>query len=35
MRLHCIHTEERQLPSGGAEFRAVFMKDDPLEWFDT
>lgn len=36
-RLHCIHTEEKEDKEGGGKFsfRAVFTKDDPLEWFDT
>ncbi|KAI3332167.1 hypothetical protein HD806DRAFT_184924 [Xylariaceae sp. AK1471] len=34
-KLHSIHTEEREEPGGGKKFRAVFTKDDPLEWFDT
>lgn len=33
--LHCIHTEERELPGGGFSYRAIFTKNDPLEWFDT
>jgi hypothetical protein len=34
-KLHCIHTEERDEPDGGKRFRAIFTKEDPLEWFDT
>ncbi|KAI1168484.1 hypothetical protein F5B18DRAFT_281813 [Nemania serpens] len=34
-KLHCIHTEEREEPDGGKRFRAIFAKDDALEWFDT
>ncbi|KAI1190030.1 hypothetical protein F5B17DRAFT_141872 [Nemania serpens] len=34
-KLHCIHTEEREEPGGGKRFRAIFTKDDALEWFDT
>ncbi|KAI1170252.1 hypothetical protein F4777DRAFT_584090 [Nemania sp. FL0916] len=34
-KLHCIHTEERDEPGGGKTFRAIFGKDDALEWFDT
>jgi hypothetical protein len=34
-KLHSIHTEEREEPDGGKKFRAIFTKDDPLEWFDT
>ncbi|KAI1807336.1 hypothetical protein F4811DRAFT_506572 [Daldinia bambusicola] len=33
--LHGIHTEDREEPDGGHAYRAVFTKDDPLEWFDT
>ncbi|SPQ18932.1 4480523c-40e3-4f2f-a75e-6bc1ece8c85b [Thermothielavioides terrestris] len=33
--LHSIHTEDREEPGGGHTFRAVFTKDDELEWFDT
>lgn len=33
-RLHSIHTEEKELPDGGKTFRAIFTKNDPLEWFD-
>lgn len=34
-RLHSIHTEEKDEPDGGKRYRAIFTKDDPLEWFDT
>jgi hypothetical protein len=34
-KLHCIHTEEKEEAGGGIKFRAIFNKDDPLEWFDT
>ncbi|KAF2967172.1 hypothetical protein GQX73_g6359 [Xylaria multiplex] len=34
-KLHSIHTEEREEPDGRKRYRAVFTKDDPLEWFDT
>ncbi|KAI1197934.1 hypothetical protein F5X97DRAFT_164930 [Nemania serpens] len=34
-KLHCIHTEERDESDGGKRFRAIFTKDDALEWFDT
>ncbi|KAK3362816.1 hypothetical protein B0T25DRAFT_525380 [Lasiosphaeria hispida] len=34
-KLHCIHTEEKEEPDGGRSFRAIFTKNDPLEWFDT
>ncbi|CAJ2513470.1 Uu.00g015890.m01.CDS01 [Anthostomella pinea] len=33
--LHSIHTEEREEPNGGKKYRAIFTKDDALEWFDT
>ncbi|KAI5862664.1 hypothetical protein GGS23DRAFT_86257 [Durotheca rogersii] len=40
--LHAIHTEERLVPADGdgdapadRRYRAVFTRDDPLEWFDT
>ncbi|KAI1419733.1 hypothetical protein F5Y12DRAFT_776416 [Xylaria sp. FL1777] len=34
-KLHCIHTEESEEPDGGRRYRAVFTRDDALEWFDT
>ncbi|KAI1111004.1 hypothetical protein F5Y14DRAFT_454418 [Nemania sp. NC0429] len=34
-KLHCIHTEEREEPGGDKRFRAIFTRDDALEWFDT
>ncbi|KAF9767916.1 hypothetical protein IL306_014856 [Fusarium sp. DS 682] len=34
-KLHSIHTEEREDPSGGKTYRAIFNKNDELEWFDT
>ncbi|KAI0965652.1 hypothetical protein F4678DRAFT_467333 [Xylaria arbuscula] len=35
-KLHSIHTEARDEPDGnGKRYRAIFTKDDPLEWFDT
>ncbi|KAJ9157288.1 hypothetical protein NKR23_g129 [Pleurostoma richardsiae] len=34
-RLHSIHTEEAPDESGGTKYRAIFTRDDPLEWFDT
>ncbi|KAF5632468.1 hypothetical protein F52700_6455 [Fusarium sp. NRRL 52700] len=34
-KLHSIHTEEREDPSGGKTYRAIFTKNDELEWFDT
>ncbi|KAI1482484.1 hypothetical protein K445DRAFT_146544 [Daldinia sp. EC12] len=33
--LHSIHTEDREEPDGGHTYRAIFTKDDSLEWFDT
>jgi len=33
-KLHCIHTEETEV-DGEKKFRALFGKDDPLDWFDT
>ncbi|KAH9998072.1 hypothetical protein F4779DRAFT_167957 [Xylariaceae sp. FL0662B] len=33
--LHSIHTEEREEADGDRKYRAIFTKDDPLEWFDT
>ncbi|KAI0025440.1 hypothetical protein F4780DRAFT_330145 [Xylariomycetidae sp. FL0641] len=33
--LHSIHTEEREEPDGDKKFRAIFTKDDELEWFNT
>ncbi|KAG7292328.1 hypothetical protein NEMBOFW57_002363 [Staphylotrichum longicolle] len=32
--LHSIHTEDKEGPDGGHAFRAIFTKDDTLEWFD-
>ncbi|KAK3394859.1 hypothetical protein B0H63DRAFT_517941 [Podospora didyma] len=34
-KLHSIHTEEKDEPDGGKTFRAIFTKNDALEWFDT
>ncbi|KAH7136598.1 hypothetical protein EDB81DRAFT_85701 [Dactylonectria macrodidyma] len=34
-KLHCIHTEEKEEPDGGKTYRAIFTKNDELEWFDT
>jgi hypothetical protein len=34
-KLHSIHTEEKDDAGGGKTYRAIFTKDDPLEWFDT
>lgn len=33
--LHSIHTEDKEEPDGGRAYRAIFTKEDPLEWFDT
>ncbi|KAI1386926.1 uncharacterized protein F4822DRAFT_411582 [Hypoxylon trugodes] len=33
--LHSIHTEDVEEPDGGRKYRAIFTKEDPLEWFDT
>ncbi|KAI0136237.1 hypothetical protein BJ170DRAFT_2855 [Xylariales sp. AK1849] len=33
--VHSIHTERIEEPDGGFKYRALFTKDDPLEWFDT
>jgi hypothetical protein len=33
-KLHCIHMEEIEMPDGDKVFKAIFFKDDPLEWFD-
>ncbi|OCL11115.1 hypothetical protein AOQ84DRAFT_336389 [Glonium stellatum] len=34
-KLHCIHTEETVREDGDHVYRAVFGKEDPLEWFET
>ncbi|KAK0730558.1 hypothetical protein B0H67DRAFT_639043 [Lasiosphaeris hirsuta] len=34
-KLHSIHTEEKEEPDGGRSFRAIFTKNDPLDWFET
>lgn len=34
-KLHSIHTEEKDDDDGGKTYRAIFTKDDELEWFDT
>ncbi|KAF1940595.1 hypothetical protein EJ02DRAFT_435472 [Clathrospora elynae] len=34
-RLHSIHTEEVVKDDGDRVYRAIFGKDDALEWFDT
>ncbi|KAL1883858.1 hypothetical protein VTK73DRAFT_7646 [Phialemonium thermophilum] len=33
--LHSIHTEEKEQPGHGFTYRAIFTKNDPLEWFST
>lgn len=34
-KLHGLHTEDRVEQDGGHTYRAVFTKNDPLEWFNT
>jgi hypothetical protein len=34
-KLHSIHTEEVVKEDGDKVYRAIFKKDDALEWFDT
>ncbi|KAL1598973.1 hypothetical protein SLS60_008118 [Paraconiothyrium brasiliense] len=34
-KLHSIHTEEAVKGDGDRVYRAIFKKDDELEWFDT
>ncbi|KAF2471789.1 uncharacterized protein BDR25DRAFT_333807 [Lindgomyces ingoldianus] len=34
-KLHCIHTEEVVKDDGDHVYRAIFGKNDELEWFDT
>ncbi|CZS90902.1 hypothetical protein WAI453_003902 [Rhynchosporium graminicola] len=34
-RLHSIHTEEVEKSDGDKVYRAIFLQNDPLEWFDT
>jgi hypothetical protein len=34
-KLHSIHTEEVIKSDGDRVYRAIFKKDDELEWFDT
>ncbi|OAL52425.1 hypothetical protein IQ07DRAFT_585614 [Pyrenochaeta sp. DS3sAY3a] len=34
-KLHSIHTEEVVKDDGDHVYRAIFAKDDALEWFDT
>jgi len=33
-KLHCIHLEETEKPDGDKDFKAIFVQNDPLEWFD-
>ncbi|KAF2497519.1 hypothetical protein BU16DRAFT_482554 [Lophium mytilinum] len=33
--VHCIHTEEVVKEGAPREYRAIFGKEDALEWFDT
>lgn len=34
-KFHSFHTEEKEdADGGGKSFRAIFTKNDPLEWFD-
>lgn len=33
-KFHSIYTEEKDDGSGRKTFRAIFTKDDPLDWFD-
>jgi len=35
VKLHTIHTEETEHSSGDKTYRAIFSKNDALEWFDT
>jgi hypothetical protein len=34
-KLHSFHTEEKGEDGQDKTYRAIFTKDDPLEWFDT
>lgn len=34
-KLHSIHTEETIKDDGDRVYRAIFKKDDELQWFDT
>jgi hypothetical protein len=34
-KFHSIHTEEKEVAGGHKKFRAIFTKNDPLEWFET
>jgi len=33
--LHSIHTEETEAPGGVTRYRAIFDKEDELQWFNT
>lgn len=33
--IHAIHTERLETGDGEFSYRALFTKEDPLEWFDT
>jgi len=33
-KLHCIHMEETERSDGDKDFKAIFSRNDPLEWFD-
>ena len=35
VKFHCIHLEESEEPDGEKSFRALFGRNDKLEWFDT
>lgn len=35
VKLHTIHTEEKEQADGNKTYRAIFSQKDPLEWFDT
>jgi hypothetical protein len=32
--LHSVHTERKEQSDGSFTYRALFTKDDPLEWFE-
>lgn len=34
-KLHSIHTEDVEKENGERTYRAIFTKEDPLEWFET
>lgn len=33
-KFHAFHTEEKIAPTGGRKYRAIFTKEDKLEWFE-